>query len=202
MIGPDATLIVRAPYRTPLSAIEQLVQEKRGWIAKKLGEAARRPLGQPKNFVEGEAFFYLGKPYPLELVDFGPISLEEKLSFPKTLLPRASCHLSAWYQGRALEVVRERSAYFARVMGVEYSRVRINGARSRWGSCGFRGTLNFNWRLIMAPRDIIDYVVVHELAHLVVKNHSKRFWAKVKEHLPDHKDKRRWLKENAHMLIF
>lgn len=202
MIGPDATLIVRAPFRTPLAAIEQLVQDKRGWIAKKLGEALSRPRPEPKKFVEGEAFFYLGKPYPLKFVDFGPISLEHELSFPKALLPDAHRRLAGWYQEKAAEVIKDRSSYFARMMGVDFCRIRINRARSRWGSCGFHGTLNFNWRLVLAPLDVVDYVVVHELAHLVVRNHSRRFWAHVERHFPGYKDKRRWLKENAYMLMF
>lgn len=202
MVGPDATLTVRAPYRTPLAEIEQLVREKSRWIAKKFGEALNQPRLEPKKFVEGEEFTYLGKAYPLKFVDFGPISLENELSFPKTLLPHARRRLEDWYQEKAAEVIKDRSAYFARLMGVGFSRIRIKRARSRWGSCGFRGTLNFNWRLVMAPQDVIDYVVVHELAHLIVRNHSRRFWAKVERHLPDHKNKRRWLKDNAGLLSF
>ena len=90
----------------------------------------------------------------------------------------------------------ERACLYAEKMGVRFEKIRLGSARTRWGSCGPRGTLSFNWKLIQAPTEVLDYVVIHELAHLVEHNHSPRFWAKVAEHCPDFRTAKRWLKEN------
>jgi predicted metal-dependent hydrolase len=90
--------------------------------------------------------------------------------------------------------------YFANLYGFVYRGIRISSARTRWGSCSSRGGLNFTWRLIQAPLPIIDYVVVHELAHLKVPNHSKAFWELVKNLLPDFAERRAWLKAHGRQL--
>ncbi len=84
--------------------------------------------------------------------------------------------------------------------GFEYQRIRITSARTRWGSCSSRGTLSFTWRLVMASEDVIDYVIVHELVHLRIHNHSREFWTQVGLLMPDYKEKRLWLKKNASVL--
>jgi len=86
-------------------------------------------------------------------------------------------------------------------IGVEYRRIRIGGQRTLWGSCSSRGTLSFNWRLVLAPPDVLDYVVVHELCHLRVPNHSRQFWALVEQHRPSWRRQRHWLRENGPELL-
>lgn len=93
-----------------------------------------------------------------------------------------------------------RVAHFAALMDVRPGRVFVKDQRTRWGSCSEQGNLNFNWRLTLAPRDVLDYVVVHELAHLVEMNHGKGFWTLVSRWCPDHKAQRRWLRHNAKSL--
>lgn len=91
----------------------------------------------------------------------------------------------------------ERASFWAGRLGVTFGRVRVKGQRSLWGSCTRRGDLNFNWRLTLAPPEVLDYVVVHELAHRREMNHSRRFWDLVELHCPDHKAHRRWLRRNG-----
>ncbi len=98
-------------------------------------------------------------------------------------------------------VLRERAEYFARQMGVSFERISIRDQKTRWGSCSTRGNLNFNWRLILAPLEILDYVVVHELAHRKEMNHSERFWRLVAQVLPDYQERKQWLKENGDLLM-
>jgi predicted metal-dependent hydrolase len=105
-----------------------------------------------------------------------------------------------WYRAQAEEVITERVRLFAVRSGLAFQGLRISGAKSRWGSCSSKGTLNFSWRLIMAPLWVVDYVVVHELSHLVEHNHSKRFWAHVARYFPDYTNARRWLRENQQLL--
>lgn len=96
---------------------------------------------------------------------------------------------------RAMKVFPERIAYYAGLMGVTYGRVTLREQKTRWGSCSSNGNLNFNWKLVLMPPEILDYVVVHELAHRIEMNHSERFWKIVEEVLPDYRERRKWLKE-------
>jgi predicted metal-dependent hydrolase len=100
----------------------------------------------------------------------------------------------------AEEKVIERCRYFSELTGYRPAKVRISSARSRWGSCSAKGTISFSWRLAMMPPAVIDYVIVHELVHLAEMNHSVRFWRRVAEVVPDHRQHRRWLRENGHPL--
>ncbi len=102
------------------------------------------------------------------------------------------------YRRKAKERLGEQAAYFARKMGVTYEKISIGAAKTRWGSCSGRGNLNFHWKLILMPPQVLDYVVVHELAHRKEMNHSPAFWAEVETILPDYKDWRRWLKTYGH----
>jgi predicted metal-dependent hydrolase len=105
-----------------------------------------------------------------------------------------------WYKERAKALIPRRVSQLAAQYGFEYQRIRITSARTRWGSCSSRGTLSFTWRLVMAPEEMIDYVIVHELVHLHIHNHSKEFWTKVGLIMPGYKAKRLWLKKNGPLL--
>lgn len=102
---------------------------------------------------------------------------------------------------KAKEYIPERVEYYASIMGLDYNRITIRNQKTRWGSCSAKGNLNFNCLLMLAPADVIDYVVVHELCHLIEMNHSSRFWAEVERVLPDYKKSRLWLKRNGGAVI-
>ena len=102
---------------------------------------------------------------------------------------------------RARRVFLARAAYFAPVVGVSYSRITIRSQRTKWGSCSAKGGLNFNCLLLLAPTEVLDYVVVHELCHRLEMNHSPRFWAEVERVLPDHAAARKWLRQNGGSLM-
>jgi len=104
-------------------------------------------------------------------------------------------------QELAKEIIPEKVAYYARLMGVTYGRIAIRKQKSRWGSCSREGNLNFNCLLMMAPPEVLDYVVVHELSHRLEMNHSVRFWAQVEKVLPDYRTQRKWLKEHGNQLV-
>lgn len=108
--------------------------------------------------------------------------------------------LEKLYREKAREQIEKRAAHFAALMGVDYGRIAIRSQKRRWGSCSGAGNLNFNWKLALMPPEILDYVVVHELAHRKEMNHSPRFWAEVEKILPDYKERRKWLKENGAMV--
>lgn len=101
------------------------------------------------------------------------------------------------FREQARLVCGRQAAYYARLMGVEYGRIAIKNTKTRWGSCSSLGNLNFHWKLVLMPPAILDYVVVHELAHRKEMNHSPRFWAEVEKVLPDYRERRKWLKDHG-----
>ena len=204
-IRRDGSLVVRAPLRSTAAQIELILQQKAKWIQKKQEQvrAAAGAARQPRRWVEGEEILFLGKSYALHIVDSPrPLELSEgRFHLSKSAQPHAQRVFERWYRVQARRVLKERVELYARQNGVVYQHVRIGGARTRWGSCGAKGSLNFTWRLVMAPIEVIDYVVVHELAHLEVKNHGKAFWEKVGSLMPDYQRRRDWLRQNGFILV-
>ena len=101
---------------------------------------------------------------------------------------------------KAAQLIPQRVTFYSDITGIDCKKVKITSAKKRWGSCSSRGNLNFSWRLVLAPLPVIDYVVVHELAHIIHRNHSKRFWALVKKLYPNYKTCRKWLRSEGHLL--
>jgi predicted metal-dependent hydrolase len=226
IVQADGSLVVRAPLRAPRRQIEQVVAQKADWVRQKQAYALAHPLAAPHRYVPGEKFWFLGKQYPLEVVNKltteaqrtqrkaifkyprcplclcgSPVSGQpEHFLLGREALPKAAAVFTAWYKAQAQALVGERVRHFAAQYGFSYRQVRITSARTRWGSCSTKGTLAFTWRLVLAPPECIDYVVVHELAHLRVANHSPAFWDEVEAMLPDYKARRKWLRVNGRLL--
>ncbi|NLB89364.1 MAG: M48 family metallopeptidase [Syntrophomonadaceae bacterium] len=208
--APDK-VTVSVPMGMKEEVITKNVMTKADWIVKKLYEFENvRPIAVNKEFINGESFMYLGINYALQ------IELNESLQVPevkifkdkfiistpwkdKEIIKKA---LEGWYRERAREVINERVKYYQFVIGAKPAKVTIKEQKKRWGSCSSKVNLNFNWKLIMAPPAIIDYVVVHEMAHLIHLNHSKQFWDLVESILPDYKERRKWLNNNGYKLSF
>jgi len=200
IVQRDGSLVVRAPLRASDKQISELVQKKEKWIVAKQ-DAAWRTYAEirSREYVNGEGFLYLGKTYKLAIVDDNQplLAFGDQFYLAKSALPHAAAVFKTWYRQQARQVISERVTWYAAQNGFVYQRVNITSARTRWGSCGGRGSLNFTWRLVMAPLQVIDYVVVHELAHLKQKNHSKAYWNEVKRLMPDYQQQIDWLNENG-----
>lgn len=192
---------VAAPCTTPDDDVQAIVRKRAPWI---LRHMSRRTLqATPKRFVSGETLPYLGRNVRL-VVDSAVVRSPEvrfdhwrfRVTVPSRLAGderRAAIRrgVIGWYRARAEDRLRSRVAYWCPHLGHrEPPRVLIRDQRHRWGSCAPDGTLRFNWRLVMAPPALIDYVVVHELAHLTVAGHSQRFWDLVGRVMPDYKGRR------------
>lgn len=202
-INSDAELIVRAPFNTNEKIINKVVLKHKDRLQKTQKEVQLRNLKfNKKEFVNGERFLYLGNHYNLKLVDNREILLDFKEEFLLSIkyLSYAKNIFIIWYKRRAYEKISQRVEWYAKKNGFEYNKMNITNAQKRWGSCSHQGNLNFTWRLIMAPLPIIDSVVVHELVHLEVKNHSKAFWNKVEILDQEYKEHKDWLKNNGHLL--
>jgi len=199
-IHPDGKLVVRAPRLATNGQIQALVNHKADWIAKNRAKAASRYGNlKPKCFSPGETFWYLGQQYPLQLTNRQrpPLELDGAFMLSRAAQERAKEVFIAWYREETRQITQSLIDTYAERHGFEVKGVRITSAKTRWGSCSSNHTLNFTYRLSMAPLEVVEYVVVHELAHLKVRNHSKDFWRLVGQLKPDYQHNRRWLKENG-----
>jgi predicted metal-dependent hydrolase len=203
IVRPDGSLVVRAPLRTPEKSIQDFIEHHAEWIEKKQAEALAALPPAPRQYVPGEMFMFLGNEYELEIVNGlkKPLTLEENFKLAESAQAHARLIFEGWYRAQANRILEERVRLYADQYGFQYKKIGITSARTRWGSCGSNGSLNFSWRLIMAPLEVVDYVVVHELSHTVFHNHSKRFWKKVETILPDYKERKKWLRKNGQGLM-
>lgn len=204
-ITNDARLIVRAPHLASEDFIYKLVQRKEAWIkAKQDYFKQHQNKISIREFLPGEEFLFLGQSYPLIAIQDLPkaVILDNSLKISPMVLANAKDHIENWYKTQALDYITQRLKFYAQITGLKYRSIRINDATTRWGSCGYKDTLNFTWRLMMAPPKVVDYVIVHELMHLKQKNHSYKFWAEVTKIMPDYKQDERWLKQNGHLLAW
>lgn len=194
-------LLVAAPPGVEHDVLADFVREKRFWIYEKLAEkeARQQPVFR-KEFVTGEGFPYLGRSYRLLLVDDQEVAL--KLEAGRFRLRRDAAsdgraHFVRWYTDRGRAWLRRRVPGWASRMGVAPRAVEVRDLGYRWGSCSQGGTVNFHWCTLLLPPTIIDYVIVHELAHLVEPNHTPEFWARVARALPEYEQRKEWLAENG-----
>lgn len=203
-VNNDTTLTVKIPYGVSMGYVERFIEEKRNWIEKKQAQYKEvKSKHKPKQFTEGEEFLFAGRAYPLEIVSGSKakiaLTADRKLRITEKCLDAPKHYIEWFYKQFAKKHINERTREIADAFGYKYTSIKINSARTRWGSCSMRGNLNFSWRLIIMPPDMIDYVIVHELVHLEIKDHSRRFYARMSELMPDHKRREKWLKENSGM---
>ncbi len=204
-IKEDGKIVIHTPYRTPKWEVEKFIKEKHSWIAQKISEREKRTKEAEKTFLPGEKFLYLGEWYPLEIQESSNKKPPLTLAFGKFILDHdyiaeardLFCH---WYKKEAKEKITERTNHYSDRFQLFPEGIKITNARSRWGSCSRDNRLSFSWRMIMASLAVIDYILIHELAHIKEKNHSRRFWAYLESILPDYRRHRHWLKENGHLL--
>ena len=155
----------------------------------------RAPKRCPRSFIE--AFVRQKEDWVMrQLARFE----KQRKEHPAPERPPLSDKDRARYISIARDIFTRKTAYYARIMGVSYGRIAIREQKTRWGSCSSKGNLNFNWRLILVPEEVLDYVVVHELAHRREMNHSKAFYAIVESVLPEYRQARRWLREHGDSL--
>lgn len=202
-------VVVKAPIGLSDREIRDCVASKEKWILDKIQVMERVLDKMPeRHFQTGETLYLLGEPYVLErktnvsgrkpkifmtgksIIIYGSFQTENEI---RKLIEE-------WYQKKAEERIIPRMEYYKERIGVEFRRVRFGNPKTRWGSCSGEKNIMINWRLVMAPLDIIDYIVCHELCHLKEMNHSQSFWSLVEKEIPDWRGKRAWLRENGYTL--
>ena len=192
-VDAAGSVLVVAPERVATDRLDTIVRRKAEWIARRLRNAETHgPPLSPREFVSGESVLYLGRHYRLK-VHAGK-SGEAKLRGGWLHVPapedeqqafNVRAALVSWYRRRAGERLPERVAAWQPKVGVPLPRVIVANQRKRWGSCDQRGTIRLNWRIIQAPMRLVDYVVVHELAHLRHRGHGRDYWQAVGRVMPD-----------------
>lgn len=191
---------------------KEFAESKQKWIEKHWRKAQEQTKRSPRNYRPGEVFYYLGE--ALELA-FCPHRLKGSCAHrvcrvhgDQLILCLKSSHrvdqikktVERFYRQKASEIIHDRLEHLNEDYGFKYHQVAFRNQKTRWGSCTAKGNLNFNWRLVMAPIEVIDYIVAHELCHLKQMNHSGKFWELVAQTIPDHKRWRKWLKDNHFLL--
>lgn len=202
IVERDRSVVVRAPNHTSTEKIREAVEKKKLWLYEKTHHPQKYRANEDKALIPGSSILYLGKEYRLDTTDKEAegIVFDGRFVVSKSAIRRVPALLRAWYIERANELLIPRIKHYAKQVGVEYSRVFISDLKYRWGSCTPKNNLNFNWRLIKAPMSVIEYVIVHELAHLLEPNHSTKFWAIVKTQAPQYVRAKDWLKKNGQVL--
>ena len=206
----DGTIMVTVPHKAELIDIEKFVSEKRIWIYQKLAQKKTLNREGPKReFVNGQGFLYLGKSYRLKLNNdagirsgrssrMAPLRLwHGYFELVETEKANARNHFISWYRKQIKKQLKERIPRYDKRIGVKVKDVRILDLGHRWASCGKNGSINFNWRSVMAPVWVFDYILVHELVHMIERGHSDRFWSMVSRVIPDYEEYVRWLNENG-----
>ena len=197
-IERDGAVSILAPAPFELDKIERIIEKKRSWIYRSLAEweDLNRTRVQ-REYVNGESFLYLGRNYQLRISDNQnePLKLMNgKFSIRYDHIHKGREIFKAFYKQKAEKKIPDRIKLYAPKMGVSPNNIRVMELQGRWASCTSNGDLNFNWKCSMASLKSLDYIVVHELAHLKVLDHSPAFWHIVEKVMPDYQERIGWLK--------
>ena len=204
----EGSVSVVVPLELSQGRISKLLKDKSRWIKEKIILHRNAQPVSDKQYVSGESFSYLGRNYRLKVNKgrYQPVVLS-KGRFVVTVPNGADDvemirdALTSWYKSHAEIKFREKIKRYAKMIDVKYSSIGIKSYKSRWGSCSTDGHIKFNWKVIMASNQIVDYVVVHELCHLKYHDHSPKFWKSVESITPDYVSCKEWLKDNGLFLV-
>jgi predicted metal-dependent hydrolase len=195
------TIIIPKSY--DITDISGLMQKKKRWILNNLTRYCQtRPPAIGKELKSGDSIPYLGGTLKLVLRQNQDSAYSAILENNNLIISPGNKDnglglvLEQWYRMQAAHLIKEKADKLSTRFGLAYNRLTIRGQRSRWGSCSHKGTLSFNWKLMMTPEPVVDYVITHELLHLKEMNHTRRFWRLVEEHCPHWREHRKWLKEH------
>ena len=187
--------------------IKELINKRTSWIRKKLEEDSKIIISSPKEYVSGESFTYLGRNYRLKVYEGSKPEVKliggylEVSYLKKSKNNTIKDILIDWYKDHAINRLTEKTHRYAKIIGVVPKSISIRDYKSRWGSCSSKGDISYNWKIIIAPHRIVDYIVVHELCHLKHPNHSSLYWKSVKHIIPDYEMRKEWLKFHRNELV-
>lgn len=209
-ITSEGKVVVRAPKNVSNKFVVECVKTREEWILRKQKAIQERTENNPPiKYVEGEFFMFLGENYSLKFKDDDShknciVYLNEgNLIYEngERSSEAVQKELEKWYRNVAQKMVEDRIRHHGKYFGVEPTCIKVKTQKKRWGSCSTKRHLLFNWKLVKAPIEVLDYIVVHEMSHMVHMNHSAQFWDLVRSIMPDYKIHSNWLKKNGHIII-
>ncbi|MGQ7855794.1 M48 family metallopeptidase [Pedobacter sp. WC2501] len=199
----DRRIIVRAPDNLSLEKIEEIVQSKKQWLKEKINHTQKYPVvTKPKEFTSGETLLYLGRNYQLSVTDelIDGIEFNQRFKISRNNQEEANKLFKKWYMHQALAKIEPLAKMYATNLGVKFNEFKTSEMKYRWGSCTPNNNIIFNWRIIKAPMYVLEYLVAHELVHLIEGNHTPRFWNILSIQVPNYERAKNWLKKNGHVL--
>ncbi len=209
IIGDE--LQIRVPNRVRDRKIVEILETKERWIRNKAIQLQSRPASKEREFVSGESFALFGKNLKLKVLEGGRVGTKLEGDYLLTNVRaseigevrkfRIKTYIEKWYIQEAYKRLEEKVIRYSEIIRVSPREMKVRNYKTRWGSCDKKGRLTFNFHLIKAPHSIVDYVVVHELCHMLQPNHSKFFWNEVAKYDHLFKEHKKWLKENGNLLI-
>ena len=186
--------------------IKELINKRMSWIKKKLQDESNIKPVIVKEYVDDESFTYLGNNYKLKSfvsnISFVKVSSDYiNVSLPKKSKENIKSLLERWYKEKAIEILTEKTNRYAKIIGVLPTAISVGDYKSKWGSCSIEGKISYNWKIIIAPSRVLEYIVIHELCHMLEHNHSKEYWRHVNTYCKDFKESRKWLRMNGKYLV-
>ena len=203
----DDIVVVRVPKELSEYRIKKLIKDKTPWIRVKLKECEPKFSIPSKEYVSGETISYLGRNYKLKIIEGNKSSIKLKGQYLLTTITDKNSQkdvyslIQSWYIYHATEKLMEKTNRLAKAIGVKPISIKVKNYKSRWGSCTSKGDVSYNWKIMQAPSSVIDYVVIHELCHLIEHNHSSKFWNMVEKYCPEWRKSKEWLKRNSLQLL-
>jgi hypothetical protein len=200
-IERDGSVSVLAPKPFDMERVQITLEKKRSWIYRNLAEwEDLNRTRVHREYVNGESFLYLGRRYQLELVKTQdvPLALKNgKFCLAKDFVPKAERYFQEFYKAKLTLRLNERIGQYSDRMGMTPKSVKVMELKNRWGSCSATGAINIHWKCAMLPLSVLDYIAVHELAHINEPNHTPAFWRAVEKVLPHYEEQKKWLKFNG-----
>lgn len=205
---PTKEVIVKTPKYLSDKEVMKMVKQKAKWIDDKISKMQDN-ITFEKKYVDGDGILFKGKEYKLKVIE--EIGLKKSVvrihqdeiiiimnQINREQIPNV---LDRWYKEKAKELVCEKIEHYNSFIHKKITNIRIKDQKKRWGSCSSLGNLNFNWRIIMMPEEMFDYIIVHEMCHLLYLNHSRDYWKSVEKILPDYKEREKWIRQNGTKLL-
>ena len=205
----DNKIIIKAPRTVSRKNLDEVIQKKQKWIKQRAILNFEAQNLKNREFIDNDKFFFRGEEYHLSLIlgreeavkiegGLLLVSYVDDKSIGRDTIKRL---LEDWYLHESTKILKARTEELAQQMKVQPCGITVKNYNSKWGSCTANNKISYNWRIIMAPDCIVDYLIIHELCHIIEHNHSKNFWDYVGTYCEDFQKKRKWLRENGHMLV-
>ena len=203
----DGNVEVKAPFNLNQNEIDAFILKKEKWIKNKILLQKKIKQLPKKKFINGEVFKFLGKDLILKINisdakktyiknDYICLDLKNNTKINKEKIKK---ELELFYRSFSEKILKEKTLIESKKMNLKVKGIKVRSYKNRWGSCSSNGDISYNWKLIMAPDKIINYVIIHELCHLIYFNHSKDYWREVRKKLPNYRESQEWLKSNQYL---